>query len=159
MDVRRGDIMVSRQDTFTSKAMCFITGEKWSHASIYIGENTIISAVPFKGVSYGNLTLATERKYYRIKDASLEQANLIADFAISQLGKPYDFWQVIVLAYRIFFDKLLDKGDDDYPDKYVCSELVAEACATQGFLFGKYVDNVLPTVIADSPLVEEVKGP
>lgn len=159
MFVRCGDIMVSRQNTIISKIICFITRSEWSHTSIYLEDDIIISSVPLKGVCFGKVTDGKVRKYYRIKDIDNEKSKLIANYAVSKLGKPYDFIQAIVLGCRIIFDKVLKRGKDYSPDKFICSELVAEACASQGVFFGKYVDNVLPSVIANSELVIEVKGP
>lgn len=124
---------------------------------MYNGEGKFISAVPFEGVCEKKLDSIEDKAVYRLKTVTDAQRKAICQFCRERLGCPYDFVQVILLAYRIFTDQLKSNAGDPHPNQYVCSELVAEACASQGIYFGKVVDNVLPQTIAKSELVERIE--
>lgn len=156
MALQRGDIIVSREDTFSSWLMRVVTQSAWSHASLYVDNMLIVSSVPFCGVSVTSLHDVRTWKAYRVKNITDAQRDGATMYATDRIGRPYDFLQALLLGYRLLSDTIDVNDGDPSPDRYVCSELVAEAYASQGVVFGKIVDNVLPGVLAKSPLVEEI---
>ncbi len=87
----------------------------WDHVAIYVGENEFIEAVPGEGVRRIPLsdfyTWAEDITYGYVSTASPSQKESAADFADSQLNKPYQH---------------IPTGKDPSPDSdaWYCSELV-----------------------------------
>jgi len=155
-DLRPGDLILSYEHSFFSWFVRVMTHSKWSHVGIYTGKDKFISAIPFSGVCEKDLKGVDHYAIYRVKGLTSDQAKKVIAFCKERLGDGYDFFQIILLGYRVMTDKL-DKNDGDpHPDQYVCSELVSEAFASIGIYFGKIVDNALPGEFADSDLVDEV---
>ena len=155
-DILKGDIVVSRELSPGSLIIRAVTWSKWSHVGVCLGDGTFISAVPFKGVIIKPLDTVKYKAFYRLK-ADLHKRHAIADFCLDRLKDKYDMALVALLAWRIFTDSLSTNTGDPAEHKYTCSELVAEACASQGIFFGAIVDNVLPVTIAKSDLVELIQ--
>jgi len=86
-----GDILLRRTDG--SSGNLFIPSW-WKHAGVYVGEGQVVDAV-FKGIGKDSLeafmTGGDSIMIVRPKSLSDKQRQAIADYAKSQVGKPYDF--------------------------------------------------------------------
>lgn len=86
-----GDILLRRTD-FTSGN--YFNPSWWKHAAVYTGKDGITEAA-FKGLR--TVTVDDFFKHgddvmvLRLKDLKPEQQKAIADYALAQVGKPYDF--------------------------------------------------------------------
>lgn len=192
---RKGDIVLSYENTFFSWVVRTITSSKWSHVGIYVGDivhlmtkdkhdwiltdtedeiqqtvntaqemdinceilrNVIVSAVPGRGVSFTDFDTVENKAVFEVLCITKLQREQVLKAAISRYGQVYDYWQIIILIYRILTDTLQTNKGDAFPDKYVCSELVAESFYAAGYSFGKIIDNVLPETIAQSSLTRQI---
>lgn len=159
--MKPGDLILSREDTFFSKLIRFVTRCNWSHVSIYIGEDEFISAIPFQGICIKSMDIISDAAICEVIDITEEQRELVVDISKCFLGRAYDFWQAIMLGYKIITGNS-SRYNDIYKDHFVCSEFVAEVYAQVGIHFGYFADNVLPSTIRKSGLVkqiEEIKRP
>lgn len=152
----KGDIVLSRGQSIVSDLICWYTNSEWSHAGILISHDEFIDAMAFKGVRIGYLSQLDNYEIYRVSSLTAADRNKIVKLCYEKLGMPYDFIQAALLFWRILIDALYEYKDDPYPEKYICSEFVAEIFATVGITFGKYVDNVLPKHIAQSPVTQRL---
>lgn len=86
-----GDILLRRTD-FTSGN--YFNPSWWKHAAVYTGNGTIAEAA-FKGLR--TVTVDDFFKHgddvmvLRLKDMTPAQQKAVADYALAQVGKPYDF--------------------------------------------------------------------
>ena len=154
--MERGDLVLSYEHSFFSWVVRTVTRSKWSHVSIAIDDKSIVSAVPLSGVSES--PLPTERcAIYRLTGVPQEKRLKMVSFCVERMGAPYDYIQALLLAWRIFTDTIKTADGDPCKDRYLCSELISEAAASEGIHFGHIVDNVLPETIAASELTTKVE--
>lgn len=122
---------------------CCYTGIKISHALIVIDENTCVEA----DANERKVIKSPLSKYFnnqnkiisfrKPRDLSDEIANVISETAISKIGCPYEFKQIVShinhsLPFIHQFNKLshnfvvdIISRVIDNPDKFICSELAA----------------------------------
>lgn len=155
-DLRTADIILSYENSFASWLIRKFTKSQWSHVGIYDGLGNFYSAVPFKGVCKQPLPDLERRAICRVKEINDSQRQIVIDFCQENLGKPYDFMQVLLVGWRILTHKIDTNASDPNANKYECSEFVAEMFSRVGVMFGKIIDNVLPETIWASPLVERI---
>lgn len=156
-DLLTADIILSYESTFASWAIRKATGSQWSHVGIYDGKGGFYSAVPFKGVCLQPLADLTKKAVCRVKNINDSQRQIVTELCSQSIGKKYDFCQVLLVGWRILTHRLNKNSGDPYPDKYECSEFVAEVFSKVGVNFGKIIDNVLPETIWSSPLVDRLE--
>lgn len=90
---------------------------KFQHCGICVGDNDMIAAVGFKGVSHGP---ANGQNLIGV-DVDWDFAKVQA-WLNEQLGKPYDW-----TAYGLLFIPHLFKKQPVRNDRYICSALVGQA--------------------------------
>lgn len=92
-DLSTADILLSTGTSGTSRAIRAMSGSRYSHAALYIGNGEIIEAIG-AGVVRQDLSRAmaddTLVSVYRRLRMSSAQANMVVRYATSQIGKPYD---------------------------------------------------------------------
>jgi uncharacterized protein YycO len=95
----------------------------WSHCGIVTPHNTVIEAAAFKGVVEHSLAgFLSGVSKHSFKDIPVPDDAAALAWARSQIGKPYDWWGAIGLAFH------REWGE---PGSWFCSELV-EAAAVAG---------------------------
>jgi len=154
MELKIGDIILSYERSIFSWIVSKFTRSKYSHSSLYLGNNEYISAIPFKNVCIRNISTIKHFDVYRVKDIDEQKILNIVEFCKERLDSKYDFLQVLILFYRKLTDKLKIYSNDPNDNKYVCSELISEAFASEGIIFNKYIENTFPGTISDSELIE-----
>ncbi len=107
-------------------------GSMWSHTEIIIPDGRYLGArikggVQIRPADYCKVK-REERYSIPVEDAQYEQ---IMDFAHAQIGKPYDYEDIIGIAVQADWHNL---------NRWICSEFVA-ASAEAG---GLYLLNVIP---------------
>lgn len=151
-----GDIVLSRESTFSSWVIRKFTKSDWSHAGLYFATDQLASAVPMKGVCYRSVDVAKTREVYRCTGLTDSQKAGLKDFVTKTIGKPYDMKQVFLLGWRIIIGKVDEYEGDPNPNAFECLEFVSEAYASVGIKLCKCVDNLLPNMITTSPLFSRV---
>lgn len=153
-----GDIVITSDAGFFTKAIEYATGSRYSHCEIFMGNiwghNLMCGAGPtalglFGKVRVVSLDNRPEYEIYRVsEDPKVREA--ICRFALSKMDKPYAYGQLVIDAYRIL-TKTVDKSSTDYwPDSYVCSELVAYALHYAGVSFGHVPNGAMPHQIVEA---------
>ena len=151
-----GDIILSTTKSLPSDIIRIATDSLVSHALLYIGNGEIVEAVK-EGVVRKSLkaaldgdnpneaaTLAVALRYPNLTS---EQADKIKNFAMAQVGKKYDYKNVLIVQPQVQMNKreceqkfsdpkkvricreyigTVDLGTDTN-DKFICSELVLAA--------------------------------
>lgn len=155
---QRGNIVLSRENSFFSWLVCWQTESNWSHAGVLDGSGSgnVISSVPFRGVSKTPLSKIHEYGVFRVEGVNDSQLERVAELAEHKIGCSYDFTQAFLLGWKVITGTLKKNMHDPNEDKYVCSELVAELYGQIDVNFGVYHDNVLPKTIEDSKRVRLV---
>ena len=148
-----GDYGVVKTGGFFGKLIRFGTMARWNHTFIYIGGNKIVEATP-RGVITSPIENYPLIGWNQHDEITGEQRESIYDYAISTVGKPYNFIVIASLILRILGLKLLANTGLLHKlaqhDGFICSELVAESYAKAGInLFEKPVDQVTPGDLAE----------
>lgn len=110
-----------------------LTKSKWSHVALQLN-NQVYEVTFERGVS--RTTIFEFRKRYPESDivcVPILNAVRIKKWLDSQLGKDYDYSGLVG-----FFDQ---KRDWENPDKWFCSELIAEALIREGIIHPKVRSN------------------
>jgi hypothetical protein len=155
-DFKCADLLLSYENSFASWVIRKATNSQWSHVGICDGKGGFYSAVPFKGVCLQPIGTMERKAACRVTDIADSQREIIQILCEENLGKPYDFKQVILVWWRLIMHKLDKYHGDPNPGKFECAEFVAEMFDKVGIRFGKIIDNVLPETIWASPLVKHL---
>ena len=150
---RPGDYGVVKTNGIVAKLIRLGTLSRWNHAVICIEDDLIVEARPV-GVSFGKASsyehIAWNQHEYGLDD---DQRKVIADFAVTQIGKPYGFLDILTIFLRIVGLRIPPVKLWNQLSKrqgYICSELVAEAYDKAGFtLINKPVNLVTPGDLAE----------
>jgi len=148
-----GDYGVVKTGGFFGKLIRFGTMARWNHTFIYIGGNKIVEATP-RGVITSLVENYPLIGWNQHEEITGEQREIIYDYAISTVGKPYNFIVIVSLILRILGLRLLANNRLLHSlaqhDGFICSELVAESYAKAGItLIQKPVDQVTPGDLAE----------
>ena len=128
----------------------------YSHAALLVpgSSNRVIESREFKGVQLATLTdndkLAID--WFAIPSMTDEQYQVAFDFALKQIGMPYDYWSVA---------RFLSKTPARENGKWFCSELVFKSIAETGVRLLKRIESaeVSPGLLSFSPLMIQVSPP
>jgi uncharacterized protein YycO len=148
-----GDYGVVKTGGFFGKLIRLGTMSRWNHTFIYIGGNKIVEANP-RGVAVSDVSEYPVIGWNQHEGLTEEQRQKIYSYAMTTVGKPYNFLVIISIALRILGLKIFANSKLLHSlskhDGYICSELVAETYAQAGLnLFDKPADNVTPGDLAE----------
>jgi len=135
MELKVGDILACKNNSFLSFAIRFLTKSKYSHLAIIVSESEIIEADGIVG--FINRKNINEYKNYAdvyICGLNDKQRNDICNYAISKINAKYDYYLLFVLFVKFVFGikiKIKDSEDD------ICSELVNDAYKSVGIMLSK----------------------
>jgi len=157
-ELQVGDIIVSTTAAADSLAIRLATRSPVSHAGFYVGNpDRVVEALATGvvehslGVALADDTLAVA---FRVRNLAAGQAQLAANFAVSEVGKSYDFWSAFTAgvpwwgpfvssALQGPMLRMIDLGKPD--SRYFCSELVIESFKKAGrILTNVPSDELLP---------------
>ena len=115
------------------------TFSRWNHAVIYVGNGEVVSADP-SGVKLDPITNWVNIAWNQHEELDDNQRMMIVNAAREAIGKPYDFFTIFDIGFRILGLKVLSKGLLSHLAKnkgYICSELVAECYRKGGLVIAK----------------------
>jgi len=115
------------------------TFSRWNHSVIYVGNGEVVSADP-TGVKINKVSDYTNVAWNQHEELDDNQRMQIANAALEAVGKPYDFFTIADLAFRILGLKVLTAGLLGRLARnhgYICSELVAECYRKGGLVIAK----------------------
>ncbi len=147
-------ILLFQGKSWVSKAICWQTRSKYSHAALMLDDGSVIEAWHVGGVLH-NKTISTVHspgttvKVFEVT-TKVDEAGVVR-FAKYQLGKKYDFGSIL---------RFLSRRAEPVDNKWFCSELVAAACAAGGVNLLSRVtphSHLSPRDISLSPLLRQVE--
>lgn len=151
-------LIVYDDNSWIGKAIRFLTRSKYVHVATVVDNNgTVVEGAP-QGVVKNNIKYFTNIEHYRVKGITEEQANMVSNFLLSEVGSPYDFFNVIYLTWLIVTFNSKAKNAWDDKNKWTCTELVAAAFAKAGIHFREDIpiSNMSANDIATSKIVERI---
>lgn len=141
--LRTGDLLFACGDYPISRLIRRLTGSPWSHCGMVfrldaIDQVLLLESVEAVGVRFAPLSKYT-RDYWRGRpyrgrvvlarvDGAEGLAARLGQFGINQLTRPYDWWEMLRVLYRLLFGRQRRHRDR----AYVCSELVYESFLDAG---------------------------
>jgi hypothetical protein len=143
---RIGEIGLVETSGFFGKLIRVGTQSRWNHSIIYVGNGFIVEANP-QGVHLKPVSEHPKVAWSKHIEFTPEQGQIAANYAQTLLGKPYNFFDIAVLALRILGLRFLTNGlltrlgSKSYG--YICSELTDECWAKAD----------IPTPVQDSEIV------
>lgn len=83
---------------------------------------------------------------YHVERYTFDAPESCYDYALSQVGKKYDWWAVL---------GILIKRDWDNEEKWFCSELIARSCQEAGFpiIRASHMNRVMPAHLLMNPML------
>lgn len=111
---------------FIDRAIQLQTRSHYSHASLLFDDGDVIEAIQFVGVHQTTLTVqpGCSVDLYSV-NCTPEQEKRAKEYAVKQLGKPYDYRSIVRFLTR----------EDDYDfdqAEWFCSELAFQCCWQAG---------------------------
>lgn len=154
LNLKKGDIILRRGTGRLSREIEFFTDSQFSHAAIVADpEKKLMIEASLNGVVHTNLDgFIGSSTVYRMTTLTDEQASNIVKYAEQQLGKPYDYEELVDMFLRYVFhipNNRIEKG------RYVCSTFVNAAYASVGIKLTKQ-NLPSPEDIFESPLLTKV---
>ena len=126
---KTGDYGCVKTNGLMAKLIRLGTLSRWNHSFIYIGNGKIIEANP-KGVEISDVSKYLVIAWNQHEILSDQQRQIIVWKANQIIGKPYGFFVIADLAFRILGLKILANTRLmkylSTKNGYICSELVAE---------------------------------
>lgn len=130
-------------------AIKLFTWSEWTHVDFLLDDGRYLGAIPLKGVIIH--TLPADRERFLEIDVTKRQHDKILEFAMAQLGKPYD--------YSAIFGFLLRRNWQE-DDSWFCSELVATSFIAAGKrLFDETANKISPRDISINAAFREIPRP
>ena len=140
-----GDVILVKGTHIISKIISFITKSPYTHTACYISNDVIIEAC-FGGVQINPIDKYSKKEYdvYRHPTATTKKLNKAVSWMNQQIGKGYDYLGLGGIFISLL--KKIDYNNYDTPNRYWCSELVAD-----GYLKAKIPLQVNPKTWKVSP--------
>ena len=136
---RLGDYGCVKTNGFFGWLIRLGTFSRWNHVVIYVGNREIVSADP-RGIKKKPVTEYPRIAWNQHEELDDNQRMQITNAALEAVGKPYDFFTIADLAFRILGLKVLTAGLLGRLARnhgYICSELVAECYRKGGLVVAK----------------------
>ena len=151
----KGDVLLTRENSLTSKSVRLGTFSKYSHAILYLGDSSFIHS-DGDGVHSGNLQRLIFQKVSSVAVLRLkseerhDHIDRICFFARTQVGKQYSVPQATASTVRT------SHLFDDRSNRQYCSRLVAQAYEAGGLTLVHNADFCYPKELQKSPLLTVV---
>ena len=130
-----GDYGVVKTNGFFGWLIRLGTFSRWNHCFIYIDKDFIIGADP-TGVKKSPLSNYKDVAWNQHENLTQAQRKIIVSAAIDTIGKPYNFFTIAVLVFRILGLKVLANlpliKRLSSKNGFICSELVEECYSKAG---------------------------
>jgi hypothetical protein len=149
--IRKGDILLSSNDSISGKLVKLGTSSQFSHASLIVDTASYIHS-DLKGVHAGVVNrLYFKRKddfkILRLKNFDEDKLNIICNFARTEIGKEYTVFDAVNTVCKL---QIKNK------DKQFCSRLVAQSYEKARINLVDDIDYCTPKDISQSSFLEEV---
>jgi uncharacterized protein YycO len=134
--LKKGDIILKRGTGRLSRDIEFVTHSQFSHAALVSDpDKNLIIETGLHGVGHSHVKDFIGMSFvFRMKTMTDEQAEQIVKYAENQLGKPYDYEELVEIFLRYVFHI---PNNEEEKGRYVCSTFVNEAYASAGIRLTK----------------------
>ena len=162
--IKSGDLILVHHRDFLGTLIRFFTKGYWNHIGLFKDSQIIIEAryVGVTETSFEDYISRSKLKklqfsLYRI-NTSIKNKKLMIKFMENEIGRKYDFLQVINLGLWLLFKINRNIEPIDLRHSWFCSELIAEAAYSINLRFSNNIDPDLiePNDILHSPLVRKL---
>lgn len=150
--LKPGDVFLVHGTHLISRIIRIVTDSHWNHATIYIGNGKFIEANE-RGVTTRDIAVYKQKdiEIYRHVKATDHHRKLMVSHAMQKTGKQYDFFQLLQLFFYVLFGIRGNAREIGSKNRYICSELVAEAYQATGL---KVYKTYNPTQISPNDFTE-----
>jgi len=141
-EMRDGDVLMFKGQSWLSKIIKWRTQSAYSHAGIVVWWNdrlmvleAIGQGVLARPISYNLHHYTGDIEYFRpAREIAPETRTNMAQFAQAQLGKKYASRRLIGFFFKLLFNRPMQSQDNaEAAGRYFCSEYVADIYAKNGF--------------------------
>ena len=135
---RKCDIIFLDSETKAGKLVKWWTNSMFDHVEICLGDRKVIGARPNDGVKVRDISSFEEDRWCLTRPAvnlSDGDKDIIINFALSKVGKKYDWLGILGFA--------IDR-DIDNPNRYFCSEFVSKAFSLKYPLIPRKPSGLIP---------------
>lgn len=155
MQLKQGDILACKNNSFLSRFIRYITKSNFSHLAIVVNEHEAIESDGIAGfIKHKNINEYIDyASVYTCDSLSEGQRKNICQYAISKVGEKYDYYLLFVLFCRYMFGwkiRIKDSSAD------VCSELVNDSYGSIGVILSKKRFPIPDDVINNNELLRFV---
>jgi uncharacterized protein YycO len=159
MELKPGDIIIYKGNSFVSKFVKFFTKSDYTHTSMLISNDIVIEANWYKTANMVGFMYKPEiMEIYRVKGGLTGSQQLqIVQYAYEMFGKTYDYPQIISYIFERFTGKHYYNRFNS-KDHIICSELIDNAYGKMGYdlVPTRDLGNVTPADLATSTLIERI---
>ena len=117
-------VMFSRSAAIGSGIIRAVSWSSWSHCDLLLPDGRLVGSTPPGGVQYQDFGVRLAHSSHAALMEFPASSSGSAQWAMSQIGKPYDWTGVIGLGFHREWDR---------DDSWWCSEFVARALMEGGF--------------------------
>jgi uncharacterized protein YycO len=153
--LKKADIILRRGTAAISEGIEVVTHSKFSHAAIVVDpdKNLLIDVVLRDGVAHRDIKeFIGVSTVLRMETLIDQQAESIVTYAEKQLGKPYDFEEMIDMFLRYVFHI---PNNEEEKGRFICSTFVNAAYGSAGIRLTKQ-NLPSPEDIYESPLLVKI---
>jgi len=141
-----GDLVFTRSNSIISRAIRYFTNGQYSHVAVLFKENLIIES-DWSGVVLSSLKKYPDHKIVSISGGKADRY-LFINSLLSKVGDGYDYSLLFGnLLYRVLGRANWVLGLTDTPNKWICSEIIAQSLADAGEEFKDPIKGIDPTVL------------
>ena len=150
-----GDVFLVHGNHLASRIIRIVTDSHWNHATLYIGDGKFIEAnthgVEIRPISAYH---GKQIEIYRHHKITEKHRKKIIDHVLQKKGEAYDFFQIAQLFFYYLFGIRGNAREIGTTNRYICSELVAEAYKVSGLEVYKHYNptQISPADFCNSPL-------
>jgi uncharacterized protein YycO len=153
--LKKADIILRRGTDAVSHGIEVVTHSKFSHAALVVDpdKNLLIDAVLRDGVGHRDIQeFIGHSTILRMETLTDQLADKIVTYAEKQLGKPYDYEEMIDMFLRYVFHI---PNNEEEKGRFICSTFVNAAYASVGIRLTKQ-NLPSPEDIYESPLLVKI---
>jgi hypothetical protein len=149
-----GDLILFRnvkQDIFGrsitgAQAQFAAEDAQWTHAGVYLYDDLVVEAVPFRGVRTRSLYTDIPHRILRVRrnsDLTDPERYKIALRALSMLGSRYNYWAALKIGWQSGFGRWERVGVANVGPVIICSKVFHDAYVeiTRRLLHGCSIDS------------------
>lgn len=170
-ELKPGDLLLLKQDkdivhtylrenfgTMVENMITGLTGQKYLHAELYLGEGWVLSAT-VNGVKLNKYSTETLLKNFDIFRPKFEiDESVLLNQIKDNHNKRYDFISLYLNIIDTIGQMFGKKFEFPYDTKFmlICSELIARIYEKMGATFHENVEYITPQDLADSNLFYKI---